>query len=62
MHPTPVVRPAVTIEATAMSVMLSIACPVCGSLLSQVVAAGSGAGLRVRVAAAMYTAARMLKM
>ena len=51
--PTPVVRPAVTIEATAMRVMLSIVCPFVVSLLFQVLGAGSGLGLRVRVAAAM---------
>jgi hypothetical protein len=47
--------PAVTIEATAMIVMLSIICPLVDSLLFQVVVAGSGSslGLRVRVAAAM---------
>src|ERR1700691_4416846 len=59
MHPTPVVRPAVTMEATAMMVMVSMGFP-------QVVAGftvdGEGVRSRVRVAAAMYTAARMLKM
>src|ERR1035437_8830182 len=54
MQPTPVVMPAVTIEATAMRVMLSIVCPLFVSLLLfQVLGAGSGLGLRVRVAAAM---------
>src|ERR1019366_9902656 len=53
-QPTPIVRPAVTIEARAMRVMLSIVCPPVGALWSHVVGAGSGAGLRVRVAAAMY--------
>ena len=54
MQPMAVVRPAVTIEATAMMVMLSIVvsfgyCVVV--VLS--VGAGSGLGLRVRVAAAI---------
>ena len=56
MQPMPVVRPAVTIEATAMRVMLSMVCPLFGSLSFQV-GRGAGAGLvlglRVRVAAAM---------
>ena len=59
MHPRPIVRPAVTIEAMATRVMLSIVCPLADSLLFH--ALGAGIGLRVRVAAAMYTAARMLK-
>jgi hypothetical protein len=52
-----VVSPAVAIEATAMSVMLSMVGPLFDSLLFQVAGAGAGSalvlGLRVRVAAAM---------
>jgi hypothetical protein len=44
----------VTIEATAMRVMLSIICSLFVSLLLfQVLGTGAGLGLRVRVAAAM---------
>src|ERR1039458_8399846 len=55
MQPMPVVRPAVTIDATAMTVMLSMVFPLIDSLLSQVAGAGAGPGpgpalgLRVRV-------------
>src|ERR1039458_2892910 len=73
MHPTQIVRPAVPIDVTATSVMLSMAGPPVGSwALLHVAGAGSGVdlgagvgagvGSRMRVAAAMYTAARMLKM
>src|ERR1035437_7146202 len=54
IQPRLVVRPAVTIEATAMRVMLSIICSFFVSLLLlQVLGTGSALGLRVRVAAAM---------
>src|SRR5664279_5579119 len=54
--PKPVVMPAMTIDATAMMVMLSMVCPLAGSLLSHVVISAFSAGfrLRTRVAAAMY--------
>src|SRR5664279_3358603 len=60
--PRAIVRPAVTIEAIAMSVMLSIVFPLEPGFGFQRFAAGSGFGLRTRVADAMYTAARILKM
>src|SRR5450432_3662290 len=63
--PKPVVIPATTIDATAMIVLWSMVSPFGWCVCSlQATAAGSGAdlGLRVRVAAAIYTAARMLKM
>ena len=53
MHPMPVVMPAVTIDATAIMVMLSIICPLVVWLWFQVWGAGFGLGLRVLVAAAM---------
>src|SRR5665811_1393993 len=55
--PMPMVMPAVTIDATAIIVMLSIISPlvvlVHGHLMLQCFASGSGLGLRTRVAAAM---------
>src|ERR1035441_2848649 len=53
IQPMLVVRPAVTIEATAMRGMLSIICSFFVSLLFHVLDTGSALGLRVRVAAAM---------
>ena len=62
MQPTAMVRPAVMIEATAMRVMGSI--EYCAFVRGRFKGwmRASELGARVRVAAAMYTAARMLKM
>ena len=61
--PRAMVRPAVTIEAMAMSVMLSIVSPGCRRSCMLEWSGGAQAwALRPRVAAAIYTAARMLKM
>src|ERR1700735_2488021 len=56
IQPTPVVRPAVTIEAIATRVLLSMMCPLAVSFLVQVAGTNSGLanpglGLRERVAA-----------
>ena len=53
MQPTLVVKPAVTIEATAMIVMLSMGCDGVRVWLLLIQVAGNGLGLRVLVAAAM---------
>src|ERR1035438_1439644 len=62
MAPKPIVMPAMTIDATAIVVGLSTISPFVFVVHAFMFPAGSGAGLRTRVAAAMYTAARMLTM
>src|ERR1039458_1279375 len=62
MVPKPVVMPAMTIDATAIVVGLSTISPFVVLVHAAVAFAGSSLGLRTRVAAAIYTAARMLKM
>src|ERR1700691_1376908 len=47
MQPKPVVRPAVTIEAIAMRVMLSIECPLVVSLEFQVLGAASATAMQL---------------
>src|ERR1035438_7438849 len=59
MVPKPVVMPAMTIDATAIIVMLSTVSPYA---VAATLCIGTGLGLRTLVAAAIYTAARMLKM
>src|ERR1039458_5868130 len=62
MEPKLMVMPAMTIDATAIIVMLSTVSPFVVVVHAGTVCMGSGLGLRTLVAAAMYTAARMLKM
>src|ERR1035437_7287421 len=62
MQPKPVVIPAMTIDATAIIVMLSTITPSVVIAHAATLCIGTALGLRTRVAAAMYTAVRMLKM
>src|ERR1035441_9953648 len=62
MVPKPVVMPAMTIDATAIIVMLStVVSPWFVIAHAAIPSIGTGLGLRTRVAAATYNAARMLK-
>src|SRR5664279_590070 len=62
MLPMAIVRPDAKIDATAIMVMLSMVFPFVVSVHFAFAASDSGLGLLLRVAAAMYTVARMLKM
>ncbi len=62
MAPKLIVMPAMTIDATAIIVMLSTKSPFALVDHAALFCSASGLGLRTRVAAAIYTAAKMLKM
>ena len=62
MAPRLIVMPAMTMDATAIIVRLSTKSPFAVAVHAALFCNVSGLGLRTRVAAAIYTAAKMLKM